>query len=257
MELEQWLGMGVISFMLLFARLGTALMLLPVTGSDFIPPRIRLLFALAFTALMAPLLGPDIPASISNNYTILAGFIMSEIVIGALIGLSARFLLFALEIAGTVMGFQMGLSNAFMLNPAVMIQSSVISTFFIMSGLVLLFATNMHHHMLEAVIRSYAAFPVGELPVIGDMAEIILYVFTRTFAIGVQMAAPLIAIGLMLQVGTGVINRLMPQVQIFFVIVPLQISLGFLLMTLTATAFMMFWLEQFSTLFPAVLYGGG
>ncbi len=243
-SLEEFLVGGIFAFLLLFARIGSAIMVMPGIGDLFVPTQIRLLFALAFSLVMLPLYGPVMPA-VPETMGGLVGVVIIEIIIGVFIGGLARALVAALDVAGTVIAFQSGLSNAFVFNPGLAAQSPVTASFLTLAGLVLLFATDMHHMLLAAVMQSYTAFPVATLPPPADLAEIVRRVVADGFTIGVQMAAPLIIVGLVLYIGTGLINRLMPQIQVFFIILPLQVGLGFAVFLVSASAMLLFWLGRF------------
>lgn len=246
MTLQDFLATGVFAFLVLFARIGSAIMVLPGIGDGFVPGQIRLLFALGFSVVLAPLLIDSVPA-LPENPARLAEILLIEAVIGVFIGLIARVLLAALDIGGTVIAFQMSLSNAFVFNPAQFSQSPIISAFLTLAGSVLLFVTDLHHLLFGAVLRSYAAFPVAGMPPVGDMANTFARYVSDAFTIGLQIAAPIVLIGLLIYIGTGLVNRLMPQIQIFFVILPLQIAVGFGVFALTASAMLLFWLDRFES----------
>ncbi len=244
MSLQDFLATGAFAFIVLFARIGAALMVLPGLGDGFVPANIRLLFALGFSVVLAPALIDSVPPLPAGPAGILA-VVLGEVIIGVFLGLVARILLAALDIAGTIIAFQMSLSNAFVFNPAQFAQSPIIAAFLTLAGAVLLFVTDLHHLLFGAVLRSYTAFPIAELPPLGDIADTLARYLSEAFLIGVQIAAPIILIGIVMYIGTGLINRLMPQIQIFFVILPVQIGVGFLIFALTASAMLLFWLDRF------------
>jgi flagellar biosynthetic protein FliR len=107
-----------------------------------------------------------------------------------------------------------------------------------MLGVALIFATDMHHLVIEAMNDSYAIFKPGEMPLTGDVAQHITQVISTAFRIGIQLAAPFIAFGLLFNLGLGVLSRLMPQMQVFFIGLPLSILLGLMLLVLTLGALM-------------------
>ena len=151
----------------------------------------------------------------------------------------------ALEIAGTVISFQIGLATASIFNPLLSDQGSVTSVLITIAGLVLMFQTDMHHLMLRALIDSYTLFSPGNLPPIGDFTEVVSRTVARSFAIGMQLAAPFLVILTLMYVALGLMSRLMPQLQIFFVALPLQIGVGFMILLLTFSTLMLWFLENF------------
>ena len=122
-------------------------------------------------------------------------------------------------------------------------QAVVIGRFFNIMALVLLFATGLHHAMLMAVIDSYSVLPPGGLPPVGDFAGQAVAFFTGSFIIAMQVAAPVMVIGLMFYLGIGLIARLMPAVQVFFIALPLQVALGFWITMVAMSATMLWYMD--------------
>jgi flagellar biosynthetic protein FliR len=112
-------------------------------------------------------------------------------------------------------------------------------------AVVLLFVTDLHHLMLRGLIGSYELFPAGASMPIGDFAQVMTKVVASSFTIGVQLAAPFIIVALILMVGLGLIARMMPQIQIFFIAQPIQLALGILIFAIVVPAMMLFWMTRF------------
>ena len=117
-------------------------------------------------------------------------------------------------------------------------QGLIVGNFLTVLGITLVFATDLHYLVIGALNDSYSLFKPGEVMATGDVAAL----FTRTtgtaFRIGVQLAAPFLVFGLLFNVGLGVLSRLMPQMQVFFVGMPLSILVGFLILLLVIGAMM-------------------
>jgi flagellar biosynthetic protein FliR len=246
------LSTELFAFLLVFTRLSSAVMVMPGIGDGFVSPRIRLLLALTIAALVTPTLADDLP-SLPDSPVALFVLLGGEIVIGLAIGLIARLLMTAVDVAGQILAFNLSLANAFVFNPAMAAQGSLPGAFLTILALVLIFATDLHHLMLRAAVDSYGVFPPGTLPPMGDMADMVSTIVARSFAIGLQMAAPFVAVGLVFYLGLGVLSRLMPQMQVFFVAIPAQIMVGFLIMALTLSAAMLFWLDHFQSSLVGIL----
>ncbi len=242
--LESLLIGEVFAFLLVFVRIGAALMVMPGIGDGVVTPRVRLLLGLLIAFLLTPFLAAALPP-LPDSPLLLAVLLVAEILVGVMLGLIARLLLTAVDVAGMIISFSLSLANAQVFNPAMATQGSLIGGFLTMLALVLIFVTDLHHLMILAVAESYAMFPPGEIPPVGDAAELVARVVARSFLIGAQIAAPFIAIGLVFYLGIGLIARLMPQVQIFFIAIPVQIVLGLIVMALTLSAVMLYWLRQF------------
>jgi flagellar biosynthetic protein FliR len=114
----------------------------------------------------------------------------------------------------------------------------IVGNFLAVLGVALIFATDMHHLVIAAMNDSYLIFKPGEMPLTGDVAQHITQVISTSFRIGIQLAAPFIAFGLLFNLGLGVLARLMPQMQVYFVALPLSIMLGLALLVLVVGAMM-------------------
>lgn len=109
-----------------------------------------------------------------------------------------------------------------------------------MVSLALIFAMNIHHLIIAVIHDSYSLFKPGDLMPVGDLAKSAIDLFADAFALGIQLSAPFILIGFVFNVGVGILSRLMPQFQVFLVLLPANIMLGFLgLFALLST--MMIW----------------
>lgn len=237
----------VFAFLLIFMRTGIALMLMPGVGDSFVTPQIRLLFALAFSFVLAPLMAPMLPALPGDAWSLL-GLILAEACVGLLIGTVMRILITALDIAGMIISMQSGFAAAMMFNPLVQGQGSLIGSLLSMMGVVMIFVTGMHHFMLATVVDSYISFPPGGLPDTGSMIETIALTVSAAFRIGAQLALPFIVIGTVLHVGFGLLGRLMPQVQVFFIALPAQILLSLITLSMVFAVGIMFWLGEYEGL---------
>lgn len=216
------------AFMLVFARVGAMMMLMPGFGEVNIPVRIRLAIALALTLILVPLHRAAYQVNMDNLIPLMV-LMVQEIIIGVVLGATARVTISALAVAGSVIAQQLGLGFVTSVDPTQGQQGVLIGNFLTILGLTLLFATDMHHLVIAAVNDSYAIFSPGELLPSGDVAALATRVFAGAFKIGVQLAAPFLVFGLVFNLGLGVLARLMPQMQVYFVGVPLSIFAGFLI----------------------------
>jgi len=245
----------VFAFLLLFARIGAALMLLPGFGELYVAPRIRLLLALAITLVLMPVLSgglPGLPGDPASLLLLLGG----EIAVGVFLGVLAQIILSALHTAGMIVAFQSGFANALAFDPNTNQQGSLAGLFLGTTALLLLFVAGGHHLMLRAVADSYGLFVPGDPLPVGDFSMAVTDVVARSFALALQIAAPFIVVGLLFYLGLGLLARLMPQVQVFFIAMPLQILLGLFLLALTVSALMMWFMTRFRDLFGAFLATG-
>ena len=135
-------------------------------------------------------------------------------------------------------------------------QGALPANFLTMLGVVLLFVTDLHHLLLAGVVASYETFPPGAVLPVGGFADAVTTLVSQGFAIALALAAPFVLVGLTVTIGMGLLARLMPQVQVFFIIMPLQIGVGLGLFGLTLGAGMRWFLERFVEMQTLVVYGG-
>ena len=232
------------AFMLVFARIGAMVMLLPGFGETNIPVRIKLAIALLLTLIILPLHRAAYHVDM-HSMTPLLVLMVHEIVIGIVLGATARVTLSALQVAGSVIAQQLGLGFVTAVDPTQGQQGLLIGNFLTMLGMTLLFATDSHHLVIAALNDSYAIFSPGEMMPSGDVAALATRAFAAAFKIGMQLSAPFLVFGLVFNIGLGVLARLMPQMQVYFVGVPLSIFAGFLILALVITAMMGTFLDYF------------
>lgn len=245
----------VFALAFVFARIGSVLMLLPGFGEVFVSARVRLVLALAVTVVITPIVTPYIPAVPDTPIETLT-MLGREIVIGLFLGGLTRMMVAALHIAGTIMGFQSSLANAQQFDPVNASQGSLIGTFLNILGVFLIFVTDLHHMMLMAVADSYQVFQPGAPLPIGDFANTAIRTLADSFLLAMQIASPLIVMGMLFYLGLGLLARLMPQVQVFFIAIPIQIFLAFMVMAVSLSAGMMWFLGSFQGKFQGLLLGG-
>lgn len=244
--LEEFLSTGVFAFIIIFVRFGTALMIMPGVGDSFVPGNIRLMIALAICLVMTPIMMPFMPSPLPAFSTMIVLIVM-EFITGLFIGTIARILMTALDTAGMLISMASGISNAQIFNPAMAVQGSLFGAFLSVMGVTMLFVTNMHHLMIHGLVESYHMFPLGGLPDTGSMAELVTKAVSSAFLVGFQIALPFVVISMMIYVGMGVLSRLMPQIQVFILAIPLQILLAMITMGIVLSSIMLFWLSTFES----------
>ncbi|MGP9811580.1 flagellar biosynthetic protein FliR [Rhodopseudomonas sp. NSM] len=232
------------AFMLVFARVGAMVMLLPTLGETNIPTRIKLSIALGLTLIILPLHRNAYQVDMSSLTPLLV-LMIQEIIIGIVLGATARVTLSALQVAGSVIAQQLGLGFVTAVDPTQGQQGLLIGNFLTLLGVTMLFATDSHHLVIEALSVSYKIFAPGELLNSGDVAALATKAFAAAFKIGMQLAAPFLVFGLVFNIGLGILARLMPQMQVYFVGVPLSIMIGFVILAAVLTTMMGTFLNYF------------
>jgi len=245
-QLAQSLPSDVLLYALVFARVGAMVMTLPALGEAMVPPRVRLMLALALVILLEPVVANTYPANATATPIMLVGMLTLETIIGLAIGMLLRMIMTAVGTAGNVIAMQSGLAFAQTFDPSAQTQSALVSTFLSLLALVLIFSANLHHLLIAGIEQSFTLFPPGKIFPTGDFAKLAIETVSEAFTLGVQMASPFLVFGLILYGGAGFVARLMPQVQIFFLAMPLNILAGFILLALSMSAMMLWFIDAFA-----------
>lgn len=241
-----WLNQYAWIGALLFARLGAVLMVAPVWGEQAVPMTFRLGLAVLVTATLAPTVAanaPPLPGNIINAIPL----IINEIIIGLIMGLGARLMMSALQVAGATAGIASGLGFAQQIDPIASQPAAIFSGFFSLLGLVLIMSVGLHRVMIEAAADSYIMFPPGAFPPIGDATQFVIDAVSNSFRLGIQIAAPVLIFSLIFNIALGLVSRLIPQVQVFMTALPLSVTLGLAVIALGLGGGMMVWLEAMET----------
>ncbi|OYX48835.1 MAG: flagellar biosynthetic protein FliR [Alphaproteobacteria bacterium 32-64-14] len=241
-----WLNQYAWIGALLFARLGAVMMVAPVFGEQAVPATFRLGLAVLVTATLAPSLAMNAPPAPANVVGAIP-LIISEIIIGLILGLGARLMMSALQVAGATAGIASGLGFAQQIDPIASQPAAVFSGFFSLLGLVLIMSAGLHHIMIQAAGDSYAIFPPGGLPPIGDATQFVIDAVANSFRLGIQIAAPVLIFSLIFNIALGLISRLIPQVQVFMTAMPLSVMLGLAVIALGLGGGLMVWLDAMET----------
>jgi len=244
----------VLVYLLVFARTGAMVMLLPPFGNAGVPARVRLLLALAISLALTPMVSASYPQTAPQSVAALTVLIAEEITVGVLIGTMASIIMSAVSVAGSLIASQTGLSYAETLDPTSNgQQGAVIGNFLSMLAIVLIFGANLHHLAIGAVAGSYHLIPPGTALPTADMAELAIRMVSGAFALGFQLAAPFLVFGFAVNAGFGVLARMMPQLQVFFVAMPVNILAGFVVMTLLIGTMMTLFLNFYAAQMAALL----
>jgi len=221
----------VFTAMAVFVRVGAIAFLLPGLGERGLPMRVRLGGALALTVLVAPLIRPLVPETPDTPAGVVA-MIAAEASAGLIIGLGFRFLILMLQIAGTTAAQHLSISHMFGSGVAPEPEPTI-ATLLSLGGIVLAMLAGLHVQVVAALAGLYDLLPFGRFPDAGDLAGWSSARIAETFARGVGLAFPLIAISFAYNLALGALSRAMPQLLVALIGVPLLVGLGHLTLYLT------------------------
>ncbi|MEA2755544.1 MAG: flagellar biosynthesis protein FliR [Aliidongia sp.] len=243
--LEQLLPANVFALLLVVTRIAGALSFLPGFGDAYVSVRVRVVLAVTITLVVTPLLADHLPAE-PGDFAVLSALIATEAFIGSFIGLIARVLLGSLETAGAIIATQSSLASAITFDPGSQRNETLPASLMGALALVLIFALNLHHMLLAGLVDSYQAFPAGEVPPLDDMSRAMVRLVAQGFVIALEIAAPYIILGTLFYLALGLVGRIMPQLQIFYLGLPLQILGGLTMLMVTIGAAVMWFLGTFA-----------
>jgi flagellar biosynthetic protein FliR len=221
--------------LLVFARLGAAFMVVPGFGEHHVLPRLRLLFALALSLLVAPALAgrlPDLP----DEPLALAALVAPEVLVGLLLGFAARLALAAVHVGGSLIATQSGLSAAALFDPGEATPGTLPGTFLTVAALTILFAADLHHLLVRAAAASYTAFPVAAPVDPAVVGTVVRDLSGAAIATGSRIAAPMVLAAVLVNLGLGALGRMVPSLPALFVALPLQLLLALVILDLSLPA---------------------
>lgn len=253
--LRDILSTNVYGFLLIFVRVGAAIMFFPGLSSAAIAVRIRLLLALSIAFLLVPTLGGQLPRMPADPLSMLL-LIASEATIGVFFGILGQVLFLPIDIAGASIGFSLGLTNMFTHDVVTQEQSQLMTGLLNLIAVTVVFATDTHHLMFQAVVDSYTLFAPGATPPFDGFSEMLMRTSSDAMTIGFKLAAPAIVFAMTFNSALALLNRLVPQVQVFFVGVPIQVMGGLSILAFCLPALMIWFLRFFTDSLTSFLAPG-
>jgi len=243
--LEQFLAINVFHFLLVFSRLSIIFYLMPGISAGYVPTRVRLILAVLITLIILPLVKDTLPAEQPGAPAELVGLIVVEVLIGAFMAGLIQIVMSALMIAGEVISNAAGLTNAFVDDLVSEEQTAIVIGLLNIVAVVLIFTTGLHQLMFAAMAESYSLLKPGEPLMTGDMLNIVSQMVQQSFYLGLKLASPFLLFEVLFQFANGVLSRLSPQLNVFFVALPAQNLIGMAILMISLPTLMMVFLGFF------------
>ena len=232
---------------LVLFRVGSMFMVMPGVGESAVPPRARLALALLMSMCLGPIVATSLP-TVPDSLGTMVGYVFKEVLIGLLLGGILRLFLTSMTTAGEIFSLQTTLAFAQTANPLGAQPSTSLSVFLTLLATVLIFDTGLHHMFLGAIVHSYTLFSPLKHLAVGDAATLAEQTVSKSFSLGVQLAAPVLVFSLVFNIAVGLVGRVMPQFQIFFVATPLSLLLGLSLFALSLGSIALVWVQAYEAL---------
>jgi flagellar biosynthetic protein FliR len=219
--------LAIIAVFLLFCRIGACIMMLPGFSNDHIPMRVRLYIAIGVTLPLAPMLVDALRPQIAGMAFSAVGFAaIGEVTIGFFLGSLARLFLFALETVASAIVMAIGLGNV--LSGPISESESLpaLASFVTIGAVTMIFVSNQHWELIRGLYLSYSAIPLLA-PHIGDaMLPDVTRVLERSYFVALRIGSPFLLFGLVANLSFGFLNRMAPQIPVYFLSGPFIIALG-------------------------------
>ena len=216
---------------LIFARVGAILLTAPLFSSGSIPVHVKIGLSFMLAVIVFPLVSVNdiLVLPLASLGIAMAG----EVLIGVIIGFTARLLFAAVQLAGQLVGFQMGFGIVNVIDPQTSAQVSIIAQFENIITLLIFLAVNAHHWFIMAIAKSFEVVPLLAFSFTNSLMEALVRLSCDMFVVAAKVAAPIIAILLFTSVALGLLARTVPQMNIFIVGFPLKLAIGLLAVGLT------------------------
>lgn len=212
----------IFQMMLIFARMGSAISVFPAIGDKAVMPRAKLAIAMTVSFLIYTALEGSIPRYPISTALFIQSLIY-EMLIGLFLGLVVKIIFLSLHAVGLIISMQSGLGSAMFFDPSQKEQVPVFGHVLFLICSMAIFATDTHYILIEGVIDSYSKFPIGVLPDVSDMSDFISHAVNDSFILAFKLVSPFLIVSLAILAGSGILARLMPNLQVFFVLTPVQI----------------------------------
>ena len=217
-------------FFLALTRVLAILVHVPVLAGPLVPNQIKIGLGVLLAMILVPwkTLPADAPSMATFVFSVAVG---RELLIGTLAGYAAVLTFSMLHITGELMGMSAGFTSGRMFNPVLESSGSALDQVFIFAATLLFFILDGHHSFLLGLHRTFTALPINS-PLPDFSLDILLRMTAELIMAGVQLALPILGALLLIDLALGLLNRVAPQVQVFFLGVPIKISLGLLSLAL-------------------------
>ncbi len=235
-HLLNWIIVNYKIFFLVLLRVSTLLFLMPVFGSRTLPMPLKAAMSMVLALLLTPIV--PVPEALFPSTVVGMGIVViSELFIAMTLALFLRMVFAGLQIAGQMVGIQMGLSVANVMDPQSGIQSVIVAQFAYMIALLLFLAAGGHHAILRVLLESFEILPPGQMVLSKSAYDIVMAMGHEMFILSIKLMAPVMGILLLSQVALGILAKLVPQINMLIVSFNLNVALGLFFFGLTLQFF--------------------
>jgi flagellar biosynthesis protein FliR len=217
-----------LTFLFIFVRVGIVFALIPLFGAELVPRKITAIIAFFLSLVLLPVVPPAGAASFNMNVLTLIVLLLHELLVGLTLGLAVNVIFAGVQIAGELIGFQMGFSIVNVVDPMTGVDAPITANLLYILAFLLFLSLGGHHMLIRAMVESFTVLPVqASFPHQGFITAVMGYM-AQAFVIGVKVSAPVIGILLLVNVAFAIMSRAIPQMNVFMMAFPVTIGVGLL-----------------------------
>ena len=222
--------------LLMFLRIASMFFIAPIFNNQAVPKYLRILLAIAITYIVFFTV-PKLDFDFQTGLLILFFMGIKEVLTGMIMGFMLNFVFYALSLAGYLLSREIGLMMATMFDSNAQNQDNIMGVLFIFMGIIIFFIIGGHEYVIKSVSYSFQFIPLGKLTFNESVMQLFIKYSAEIFVLAVKIASPLIVALFFVHVASGIISRISPSFQVFFVLLPLKLGLGIFLMLLMIPIF--------------------
>jgi flagellar biosynthetic protein FliR len=241
----------LLSFFLVFVRIGSMLLVAPVFSVRFVPVRFRVGLAFFLSVVSYPMIvtNANDPALTQGSTGMWFILVVKEALTGTALGMVGAFMFAVFQMAGQLMDTQIGFSLSSVLDPVTGVQSSLFSNFKQLLAILLFLGMDGHHALIMGILQSFHYVPLGTFTITGNFLALFVQIFSVAILLGIKMAAPVVVALFLTDVAFAVLSKSVPQLNIFVVGLPFKIAAGLLILILCMAALVVMFSEMFHFMF--------
>ncbi|GAB4128183.1 MAG: flagellar biosynthetic protein FliR [Ignavibacteriales bacterium] len=215
--------------LLIFVRIISAFSAAPIYNHQAIPVPIKVFLAFVISYIIFSAISQT-KIQVEINLVWIAVNVIKEVISGLIIGFTLNMIFYAVSFAGSIIGFDIGLSMSQVFNPVDGMGSNVIEEIIYFLAILVFFMIDGHHHLIRALVYSFTLIPLGTYTLNKTVYDTIITITASVFVIAVKIASPVLVSYFLISIGEGILSRIIPQMQVFFVTYPIKLGLGFLML---------------------------
>ncbi len=240
------------AFLLVFLRVSVLVPFFPLWDSRMIPAQIKVFALLVLALVLTPVVQPYLPG-FPRNLGEWGLLLFKEFFLGLVVFLCIRFLFAGVQLAGELVGIQMGFGFVTIVDPQSDGQASLFSGLLYWLAVLLFLAVDGHHYLLRLLTDSFKLLPPGgALPDLAALPGVLIPQGSQIFSLGIKLLAPVLVVIFLIQVSLGLVARTVTQIQVMLISFPLTIIAGLFFLGLTIPLIIPLLNDRFTKLAPAL-----